>query len=64
MAESDGLRQAYNIPAVSGTRPGYVYAKNRQQRRQDRKRHALPPEEPGKEESASGDDKKHVDIKV
>jgi hypothetical protein len=63
MAESDGLRQAYNIPAVAGTRPGYVYAKNRQQQKQGKKKRETALE-PGKDESSSGDDGKHVDIKV
>jgi hypothetical protein len=63
MAESDGLGQAYNIPAVSGARPGYVYAKNRQQKRQEKKKHETA-EEKSSEETSSGDDRKHVDIKV
>jgi|WetSurMetagenome_2_1015567.scaffolds.fasta_scaffold00033_22 hypothetical protein len=61
MAESDGLKQTYNVPAVAGVRQGYVFAKNRQ-KKQDRKKQEQH-KEPGKEE-ASGDDKKHVDIKV
>jgi hypothetical protein len=64
MAESDGLRQAYGIPAIAGTRPGYVFAKYRQQKRQDRKKKEPADEfrindnEPGEEE------KKGIDIKV
>jgi hypothetical protein len=61
MAESDGLGQAYNIPAVTGVRPGYVFAKNRHQKRQEKKKHE-PPEEAGHEPDEEA--KKHVDIKV
>jgi hypothetical protein len=61
MAESDGLRQAYNIPAVTGVRPGYVFAKNRQQKRQEKKKHEHV-EEPERE--LSEEEKKHVDIKI
>ena len=64
MAESDGLGQTYGIPAVAGTRPGYVFAKYRQQKRQDRKKkeHA---DESHRDEGGSGEqEKKGVDIKV
>jgi hypothetical protein len=62
MAESDGLRQAYNIPAVAAARPGYVFSKNRRQKKQDKKKQETPGEQAAEEET--GDGKQHVDIKV
>jgi hypothetical protein len=60
MAESDGLRQAHGIPAVTAVRAGYVFAKNRRNQ-QGKKKHE-PPEESG---AGSGEEeKKGVDIKV
>jgi hypothetical protein len=64
MAESDGLTQAYGVPAVAGTRPGYVFAKYRQIKKQERKK-----KEPEGEFSLEGtgqgeEEKKGVDIKV
>jgi hypothetical protein len=63
MADSDGLRQLYGIPGVSGVRPGYVFAKKRQQDRRDGKKkdHLQDAGKPGEE---AGEEKKGVDIKV
>jgi hypothetical protein len=64
MAESDGLNQAYGISAVSGTRPGYVFAKYRQQKRQERRKKEPAEEFRLNENEPGAEEKKGVDIKV
>jgi hypothetical protein len=63
MAESDGLSQTYGVHAVAGARTGYVFAKNRQQKRKEEKKRDYSVEVE-KNNVEPGEEKKGVDIKV
>jgi hypothetical protein len=63
MADSDGLRQLYGIPGVTGIRPGYVFAKRRREDKREGKKKDHP-QEAGTPEEDAGEEKKGVDIKV
>ncbi len=64
MADDDnGLRQIYGIPGVTGVRPGYVYARMRPGKRQEKKKKEFA-EEFKKATLPEEEEKKGIDIEV
>jgi hypothetical protein len=61
----DALRQVYGLPGVAAVRQGYVFARNRQRKKQEKKREKGFPEEYEKAVSEEeGTERKHIDIRV
>jgi hypothetical protein len=63
MADDDGLRQVYGIPGVTGTRPGYVFARMRPAKKQEKKKKDFA-EEFKKATGSEDKEKTGIDIEV
>jgi hypothetical protein len=63
MADDDGLKQVYGIHGITGTRPGYVFAKARFKKRQEKKKKEFV-EEFKKAAAGPEEEKKGIDIEV
>ncbi len=64
MADDDGLRQIYGIPGVTGTRPGYVFARMRPGKRQEKKKKEFSEEFKKAVAAPEEEEKKGIDIEV
>ncbi len=64
MADDDGLRQIYGIPGITGTRPGYVFARRRPGKRQEKKNKEFAEELKKAAASPEEEEIKGIDIEV
>jgi len=62
MAEDNGLKQIYGIPGLIGIRPGYVFAKMRPGKKQEKKKKEFAEE--FRKAAQTEEEKKGIDIEV
>ncbi len=64
MADDNGLKQIYGIPGVIGIRPGYVFAKMRPRKRQEKKKKEFAEEFRKASVEPEEEEQKGIDIEV
>ena len=64
MADDNGLKQIYGIPGVIGIRPGYVFAKMRPGKRQEKKKKEFAEEFKKAAVESEEEEQKGIDIEV